>query len=102
MSNMTCPTVRIKSSDPKSQGAFIEINETDFDPKKHTLYKGIASDDMPAPPAPVAVVGPNATDKAVELANDAGIDLSTIKGTGRGGQITVKDVETAIENGSEE
>lgn len=110
MTHGTCKVVRIKSTHPKSQGAFVEINETDFDPKKHQLYKAADAGDMPPPPAPVVETEEttpseaedvNATAKAIELANDAGIDISKIVGTGRGGQITVKDVETAIEAESE-
>jgi hypothetical protein len=41
------PTVKIKSTHPASQGPFVEINETDFDPAKHERYD-----------APQAVVAP--------------------------------------------
>ena len=34
---MTCPTIRIK--DDKAPGGFVEINESDYDPKKHTIYQ---------------------------------------------------------------
>jgi len=34
----TIPTVRIVSTDLASQGAFVEINEDDFDASVHTLY----------------------------------------------------------------
>lgn len=40
---------------------------------------------------------PNATDAAAELAKESGIELSTIKGTGKDGIITKPDVELAIE-----
>lgn len=55
------------------------------------------TDDMPPAPAAAAAVETKATDKAIELAADAGIDISTIVGTGRGGKVTVEDVEAAIE-----
>jgi hypothetical protein len=32
----TCPVVQI--ADPKAPGGYVEINETDFDPKVHKLY----------------------------------------------------------------
>lgn len=35
---MNCPTVKIKSTNFESQGAFVIINEEDYDPAKHTLY----------------------------------------------------------------
>lgn len=35
----TCPTVKIKSTHPESQGPFVEINESDFDAKKHQRYE---------------------------------------------------------------
>lgn len=34
----TCATVKVKSSHPKTQGAFVEINESDFNPNVHELY----------------------------------------------------------------
>lgn len=38
----------------------------------------------------------NASDAAVSLANDNGIDLATVKGTGTDGKIIVADVKAAI------
>lgn len=38
----TCKTVRIKSSHPESQGEFVEINESDFDPAIHELLEPAA------------------------------------------------------------
>lgn len=35
---MLLKTVKIKSTHPKSQGEFVEINESDYDEKKHTLF----------------------------------------------------------------
>ena len=35
----TIKTIKIVSSDKKSQGDFIEINESDFNPKEHTKYE---------------------------------------------------------------
>lgn len=40
-----CPTVRIRPSHP-SQGAFVEINASDFDPTRHEQF-----DAPPPPPA---------------------------------------------------
>jgi hypothetical protein len=37
------PTIKIKSTHPPTQGDFVEINESDFDPAKHERYE--------APPA---------------------------------------------------
>ena len=31
--------VRVVSTHPPTQGAFVEINATDFDPQVHTLYR---------------------------------------------------------------
>jgi len=41
--------------------------------------------------------GPQASPQARQLARDQNIDLSTLKGTGAGGVITVGDVNKAIE-----
>jgi len=48
-----CPVVKIKSTHPETQGAFVEINETDFDAEKHELYvepaaKAVAGDEPTA------------------------------------------------------
>lgn len=40
---------------------------------------------------------PNATQAAIRLANDSGIDLANIQGTGIEGRITVGDVQAAID-----
>lgn len=40
---------------------------------------------------------PDATPAAARLANESGVDLALIKGTGAGGRITVTDVEASIE-----
>lgn len=34
---MDCSTIKIKATDPE-QGAFVVINESDFDAEKHELY----------------------------------------------------------------
>lgn len=52
---MQCPIVRIMPSHP-SQGAFVEINESDFDPAKHERYVS----PPPAPAAPLALPPPPA------------------------------------------
>ncbi|HEX9925307.1 MAG TPA: E3 binding domain-containing protein [Anaerolineae bacterium] len=39
---------------------------------------------------------PEATDEAVKLASEHGLDLAAVKGSGAGGRILVKDVEAAI------
>lgn len=97
MTHGTCKTVKIKSSDPKSQGDFVEINESDFDPKKHEKYEG--DDEVSAPVTPAKKI--KATADAHKFAEDAGFDISTVKGTGRGGIITVEDVQDAIEAAEE-
>jgi pyruvate/2-oxoglutarate dehydrogenase complex dihydrolipoamide acyltransferase (E2) component len=39
----------------------------------------------------------NATDAAIELADELGIDISTVAGTGHDGRVTKADVEAAAE-----
>jgi hypothetical protein len=34
----TCPVLRIKHENPAYGGEFVEINASDYDPKKHQLY----------------------------------------------------------------
>lgn len=47
------------------------------------------------------VVESNITDSARELADEAGLDLSTIEGTGKEGRILKSDVQKAIKNRDE-
>ncbi len=50
--------VRIVSTHPPTQGAFVEINATDFDPLVHTLYRDPAEQpSAPEPPARKAAAG---------------------------------------------
>lgn len=95
MSNQVCPTVKIKSSHPKSQGDFVEINKSDFDPKKHELF---VEGDAPRAPKPVKI---NATPEAIAFAEEAGFSLEGVKGTGKKGVITVEDVQDEIEAAEE-
>lgn len=80
------PTVKVK--DPAT-GDFIVINESDYDESVHELYAGET-----APKPRAAEV--DATDAARELAEDEGIDLATVEGSGKDGRITKGDVEAAI------
>jgi pyruvate/2-oxoglutarate dehydrogenase complex dihydrolipoamide acyltransferase (E2) component len=41
--------------------------------------------------------GNDATKAAVALAEDLGVDLSTVSGSGQGGKVTVPDVQAAAE-----
>lgn len=42
--------MRIKSSDPASQGPFVEINVGDFDAEKHERYEAEVPDAPLSPP----------------------------------------------------
>ena len=42
----TVPVVRVLHENPAYAGEFVEINASDYDPQKHTLY-----DDAPEQPA---------------------------------------------------
>ena len=42
-----CNTVKVKSTHPETQGAFVEINEEDFNEAIHELY--VESSEEPAP-----------------------------------------------------
>lgn len=97
--NEICPTVKIKSSNPATQGDFIEINESDFDPKIHELFAEGDEPTKPAKPAKVAKI--NATAEAIAFAEEAAFDLTNVKGTGKKGVITVEDVQDAIEAAEE-
>lgn len=56
------PVIRVKSTHPASQGDFVEINATDFNPDVYERYEE-AAPDVPAPAPvlpPVEVVAPPA------------------------------------------
>jgi 2-oxoisovalerate dehydrogenase E2 component (dihydrolipoyl transacylase) len=87
----TCETVRIESSDPDNQGAFIEINKEDYNEKVHTLYEN-KGPSTPPPPA-----GPVYSDAVKALAVEHNVDLTLIEGSGSNGNVVVKDVKAFIE-----
>jgi pyruvate/2-oxoglutarate dehydrogenase complex dihydrolipoamide acyltransferase (E2) component len=49
----------------------------------------------------VAAAGPNATEGAIEYANEKGIDLNQVEGTGAEGRITKNDVLEHEEKGGD-
>lgn len=66
---MECKTIKIKSSHPASQGAFVEINEGDFDEAKgHERY--IDAPPASVPPPPVLDAPPGPVDPLAGLAAD--------------------------------
>lgn len=85
----TVETVKIKSSDPKTQGDFVEINATDFDKTKHELF---VEKDEPKPTGAPATLSATAQ----KLVDDNGLDATKIVGTGKDGSITVADVKAAV------
>lgn len=54
---MPIETVQIKSSDEKTQGAFVNINKCDFDKEIHELFKKERKPRSPNKPkvAPIAI-----------------------------------------------
>ena len=81
-----CETVKIVAKDKKTQGEFVLINKEDFDPKQHKLFG-----------AEKAANGIKISKTAEKKANDAGLDLETVEGSGKDGAITVADVDAAVE-----
>jgi pyruvate/2-oxoglutarate dehydrogenase complex dihydrolipoamide acyltransferase (E2) component len=101
MSHEQCKTVRVQAWGQK-QGDFVEINESDFDEKKHKLYEG--KEPTGAPPkaqdGPKPVINDGikwADDAAREAGIASGLDFSKVKGTGKKKAVTVEDVNAAIE-----
>lgn len=76
----TCPTIRVKPWG-KGQGDFVEINESDFDPKVHVKYDGPAVATGGTGNAPSGDAGPDFDGmKKAELAEylaEAGVDFET-------------------------
>lgn len=48
----TVPVVRILHENPAHAGEFVEINASDYDPKKHTLFEPAEGAEQPAKPTP--------------------------------------------------
>lgn len=103
------PTVRIADGD-----GYLIINQSDFDPTVHALYgedapapAPVSQEDAPAADESQEDAAPAAdesvsmeidiTDSARELAEEHGIDLSGITGSGSGGRIIKRDVDEYIE-----
>lgn len=57
-----CPTVRVKAWNP-SQGDYVEINASDFDPARYERWEGLL------PPPPAAALPPPPPPKPNALAN---------------------------------
>jgi len=54
---------------------------------------------MPEPVAPAqGAVAVNASTNAIKAAEEMGVDLSTLTGTGKDGLITIRDVRSAANN----
>lgn len=86
-------TVKVKAWG-KGQGQFVEINKEDFDPSKHEIFGNEKAPSKPtegSAPAEIKI-----SDTARKKAEAAGLDLSTLVGTGQDGTITHKDVDAAI------
>lgn len=75
----------------KSQGDFVLINESDFDPKIHKKYEPKA----PTTPPPALNNVSAAVKKKLEA---AGLKAEEVEGTGKDGVITVADVKKATED----
>lgn len=63
---------------------------------KRSVRAGANATAKPAP-EPTTPSGPAATDAARELANELGVDLERVTGTGKDGNITIKDVHAAAD-----
>lgn len=63
---------------------YVRIPAEDFDPEEHERYDSEASADV------------DATSGAEELAEEEGVDLSALEGSGKDGRITKADVKSAI------
>ena len=71
-------------------GEVITDLNTEADYNKRKIAGGVYVAEQPKAEA-------GATDAAVGLAEESGVDLTGIEGTGSGGRITKDDVEAAIE-----
>ncbi len=68
------------------------------DPKAHKAAVKAAAPTVTAPPKDEpAKPEVNATEGAIELADDEDVELSEIEGTGKGGRILQRDVEAFLE-----
>lgn len=74
-------TVKIVAEHP-SQGEFIEINKSDYDEKKHKLFKGKSADPKPSEGDELIV-----SETALKILTDAGLNPEDLQTSGT---ITVK------------
>lgn len=88
------PKVRILSG--RNAGAIVDMPVSEAENNVSTGFGEIVADERKPPAAP----GVNATDGAVALAAEIGLDLALVTGTGAGGRITVKDVRAVIPGGA--
>lgn len=59
-------TIRIKSTDEASQGPFVVINESDFNPGQHELFDAEPASDAPAKPG-IAALRDELTARGIEF-----------------------------------
>jgi len=71
-------------------GLPVRINKSRFDRGGYTLWEEMPEEDDEV----------NASKAARELADEAGIDLSDVEGTGKDGTVTKGDVQKAIDANS--
>lgn len=66
---METPTVKVKSTDPKTQGPYVLVNQADYDadPSAYELY----SEAPPAPPKPLTAAEKKAAEEAAKKAAKA-------------------------------
>jgi len=94
MGNGICKTIKIESSDAKTQGDYLLINKEDYNADVHKLYVG---DVKPPTAVKPLVTTVKFSKEAEKLALEAGLNIDDIVGGGRGGNIRVADVTAAIE-----
>jgi pyruvate dehydrogenase E2 component (dihydrolipoamide acetyltransferase) len=74
--------------------AGIDVSESDL---SRNLPAAPSRHELKYPSGPSKSEGFDATDSARELASEAGLDLSSVQGTGADGRITKGDVEKALQ-----
>ena len=95
MNIYSIPTVKVVN--PRKEGNYRIINESDYDPDVHTLWMDSGA---PAPdPAPGIQDMHFGSDSAEALAAAHGLMAGDMVGTGKDGGILIRDVRAAIDRG---
>lgn len=90
------------AEDPDAPVSDVGADQDIHSPLEERMGRANVSRDEPVAPTPKSNDGPYATDGAKEYAEEQGVNLENVEGTGTGGRITKEDVKNYKSNQAEE